>query len=140
MHVGHLPLTALEPNLRRNQGGAFRKDRQLQLRHASILPSPSLSRKRTGGQLIFQNGSQNHGMRSGVLNVRGLRKHCTGAFLGGAAGDSCGGCCAIKPAAICNAYLAWKRGDFSPFISWQVETAVRPIRVESCCTHNCQSE
>src|SRR5437660_11765207 len=69
MHVGHLPLTALEPNLRRNQGGAFRKDRQLQLRHASILPSPSLSRKRTGGQLIFQNGSQNHGMRSGVLNV-----------------------------------------------------------------------
>src|SRR5439155_9430990 len=69
MHVGHLPLTALEPNLRRNQGGAFRKDRQLQLRHASILPSPSLSRKRTGGQLIFQNGSQNHGMRSGVLKV-----------------------------------------------------------------------
>src|SRR2546426_6769973 len=69
MHVGHLPLTALEPNLRRNQGGAFRKDRQLQLRHASILPSPSLSRKRTGGQLIFQNGSQNHGMRSGVLKL-----------------------------------------------------------------------
>src|SRR5438445_2494309 len=67
MHVRHPPLTALEPNLRRNQGGAFRKDRQLQLRHASILPSPSLSRKRTGGQLIFQNGSQNHGMRSGVL-------------------------------------------------------------------------
>src|SRR2546425_10681911 len=69
MHVGHLPLTALEPNLRRNQGGAFRKDRQLQLRHASILPSPCLSRKRTGGQLIFQNGSQNHGMRSGVLKL-----------------------------------------------------------------------
>src|SRR2546425_6741544 len=69
MHVGHLPLTALEPNLRRNQGGAFRKDRQLQLRHESILPSPSLSRKRTGGQLIFQNGSQNHGMRSGVLKL-----------------------------------------------------------------------
>src|SRR2546426_12205567 len=74
MHVGHLPLTALEPNLRRNQGGAFRKDRQLQLRHASILPSPSLSRKRTGGQLIFQNGSQNHGMRSGVLNVMIIRE------------------------------------------------------------------
>src|SRR5438445_6104608 len=74
MHVGHLPLTALEPNLRRNQGGAFRKDRQLQLRHASILPSPSLSRKRTGGQLIFQNGSQNHGMRSGVLKVIRLRR------------------------------------------------------------------
>src|SRR2546427_7749759 len=73
MHVGHLPLTALEPNLRRNQGGAFRKDRQLQLRHASILPSPCLSRKRTGGQLIFQNGSQNHGMRSGVLKVESSR-------------------------------------------------------------------
>src|SRR5438309_3203634 len=82
MHVGHLPLTALEPNLRRNQGGAFRKDRQLQLRHASILPSPSLSRKRTGGQLIFQNGSQNHGMRSGVLKFVPSIRSCSPKLCG----------------------------------------------------------
>ena len=56
--VGHLPLAALEGNLRREQSGAFRKNRQLQLRHPLVLPAHGLLRKRSWGQLNFHSASK----------------------------------------------------------------------------------
>jgi hypothetical protein len=63
---------ALEGNFRREQGSAFRKDRQLQLRHPQSFAHPRTHSQAKVGSTQFPPGSKNHGARSGVLKLVAL--------------------------------------------------------------------